>query len=57
MFAANKSQIAQAALEQFNAIYAVEGQLQELSPDERHSRRQKEIKPLMDKLRQWLPNC
>jgi len=54
LFAANKSQIAQAALEQFNAIYAVEGQLQELSPDERHSRRQKEIKPLMDKLRQWL---
>lgn len=54
LFAANKSHIAQAALEQFNAIYAVEAQLQDMSPDERHHQRQTEIKPLMDKLRQWM---
>ena len=54
LFAANKSHIAQAALEQFNAIYAVEAQLQNIPPDERHHRRQTDIKPLMDKLRQWL---
>lgn len=54
LFAANKSHIAQAALEQFNAIYAVEAQLQDMPPDERRHRRQTDIKPLMDKLRQWL---
>lgn len=54
LFAANKSHIAQAALEQFNAIYAVEAQLQDMSPDERRHQRQTDIKPLMDKLRQWL---
>jgi transposase len=54
LFAANKSHIAQAVLEQFNAIYAVEAQLQDMPPDQRRHRRQAEIKPLMDKLRQWL---
>ena len=51
---ANKSSIAQEALNQFNAIYAIEAQLQDLEPDERRRRRQNEIKPLMDKLKQWL---
>ena len=54
LFAANKSHIAQDALEQFRAIYKKEAQLQDLPPDERHQRRQTEIKPLMEKLRQWL---
>jgi transposase len=54
LFAANKSHIAQAALEQFNTIYAIEAQLQDMPPDERRHRRQTEIKPLMDRLRQWL---
>ena len=54
LFAANKSHIAQAALEQFNAIYAAEAKLQDLAPDERRHQRQTDIKPLMDKLRQWL---
>jgi transposase len=54
LFAANKSHIAQAALDQFNAIYAVEAQLQDMPPEERQHRRQTDIKPLMDKLRQWL---
>ncbi|MFN4329303.1 MAG: IS66 family transposase [Limnobacter sp.] len=54
LFAANKSHIAQAALKQFNAIYAIEAQLQDMPPDERHHQRQTEIKSLMDKLRQWL---
>ena len=54
LHAANKSRIAQAALEQFNAIYAIEAQLQDMPPDERRHRRQVDIKPLMDKLRQWL---
>ncbi|MEQ9108018.1 MAG: IS66 family transposase [Limnobacter sp.] len=54
LFAANKSHIAQAALEQFNTIYAIEAQLQDIPPEERRHRRQTEIKPLMDKLRQWL---
>ncbi len=54
LFAANKSHIAQDALEQFRAIYKQEALLQELPPDERHRRRQIDIKPLMDKLRQSL---
>lgn len=54
LYAANKSHIAQAALEQFNAIYAVEAQLQNMPPDERRHRRQADIKPLMNKLKQWL---
>lgn len=54
LFAANKSKVAQAALEQFNAIYAIEARLQDMPPDERRIRRQAEIKPLMDTLRLWL---
>ena len=54
LYAANKSSIAQDALSQFNAIYAVEAQLQDMPPDERRQRRRADIKPLMDKLRQWL---
>ncbi len=54
LFAANKSHIAQAALEQFNAIYTIEAQLKDMPPDERRHRRRADIKPLMDKLRQWL---
>jgi transposase len=54
LYVANKSHIAQAALEQFNAIYAIEAQFQDIAPEERRHRRQAEIKPLMDKFRQWL---
>jgi transposase len=54
LFAANKSHIAHAALEQFRAIYAIEAQLQDIAPDERLQRRKSDIKPLMDKLKQWL---
>lgn len=54
LHAANKSQIAQDALSQFKEIYRIEGELQALSPEDRLQRRQTEIKPLMDQLRQWL---
>ena len=54
LFAANKSHIAHEALTQFSAIYGIEAKLQDIPADERRQRRQMDIKPLMDKLRQWL---
>jgi transposase len=54
LHAANQSQIAQAALEQFGQIYGVERETKELPADERRRIRQERSKPLLDLLHQWL---
>lgn len=51
---ANKSQVAQSALHQINAVYEIERELKELSPDERQRVRQVRAKPLLDALHRWL---
>ncbi|MFG6441978.1 IS66 family transposase [Roseateles sp. LKC17W] len=42
------------ALRRFARIYQVEGELKDLSDDERRAQRQRLAKPLWDELRQWL---
>jgi transposase len=54
LHAANKSQIAQQALEQIGQIYEIERQLQEASVDERQRIRQQQSRPVVDKLHGWL---
>jgi transposase len=54
LHAANQSQIAQAALEQFGQIYGVEREIKELPAQERRRIRQERSKPLVDLLHQWL---
>ena len=51
---ANKSQVAQSALHQINAVYEIERELKELTPDERQRVRQVRSKPLLDALHRWL---
>lgn len=51
---ANQSMIAQQALDQFTALYAIEAQLKDKPHDERLHARQTQAKPLMDKLYHWL---
>jgi transposase len=51
---ANKSLIAEQALAQFAALYAIEASLREQPPDVRLNMRQMQAKPLLDKLHDWL---
>ena len=51
---ANKSQIAEFALEQFARIYEVERQVKELDAAQRTAARQEQIKPVLDALHQWM---
>ena len=51
---ANKSQVAQSALHQINAVYQIERELKDLTPDERQRIRQVRSKPLLDALHRWL---
>ena len=54
LHAANKSQIASNALQQFAEIYKIEREIKELEPDERRRIRQLKTKPLIDELHAWL---
>ncbi|UNV88752.1 IS66 family transposase [Comamonas sp. 7D-2evo2] len=54
LHAANKSQIAEFALEQFARIYEVERQVKELDAAQRTAARQEQIKPVLDALHQWM---
>jgi transposase len=54
LHASGKSQIAQSALAQIAAIYDVEREVKELTPDKRRRIRQERSKPLLDTLRQWM---
>ena len=54
LHAANKSQIAEFALEQFGKIYKIERQVKDLEAEERRTIRQQQTKPVLDALREWM---
>ena len=54
LHAANKSQIAEFALEQFAKVYAVEREAKEISADERKAIRQHHTQPMLDALHEWM---
>lgn len=54
LHAANKSQIAEFALEQFAKVYAIEREVKESSSDERRAMRQQQTKPILHALHQWM---
>ena len=54
LHAANKSQIAEFALEQFAKVYAVEREAKEISADERKAIRQHHTQPMIDALHEWM---
>ncbi len=51
---ANKSQIAEFALEQFGKVYEIERQVKDLEAEERRTIRQQQTKPVLDALREWM---
>lgn len=52
-----KQSVANEALERIAEIYHIEGELKELSAEERLIRRQAEIKPLVDDYFEWAKQC
>ncbi len=54
LHAANKSQIAQFALEQFGKVYDIEREVKELDAEQRKAIRQQHSKPVLDALHQWM---
>ena len=54
LHAANKSQIAGFALEQFAKVYDIERDAKELNTDERQAMRQQHSKPILDALHEWM---
>lgn len=54
LHAANKSQIAEFALEQFAKVYAVEREAKEISADERKAIRKHHTQPMLDALHEWM---
>ena len=54
LHAANKSQVAELALQQISTLYDVEREVRELAPDERQRIRQSRSRPVVDALHQWL---
>lgn len=51
---ANKSQVAESALQQIGTIYEIERELKSLDPDERQRIRQLRSAPAMDALHRWM---
>ncbi len=54
LHAANKSQIAGFALEQFAKVYDIEREVKDLNADQRQTIRQQHSKPVLDALHQWM---
>ena len=54
LHAANKSQIAGFALEQFSRVYDIEREVKNLDADQRKAIRQQQSKPVLDALHQWI---
>ena len=54
LHAANKSQVAQSALQQISTIYEIERELKNLEPGERQRIRQLRSAPVMDALQRWM---
>ena len=51
---ANQSQIAEFALQQFARVYEIEREVKTLQTDQRQAIRQRQTKPLLDALHQWM---
>ena len=51
---ANKSQIAEFALEQFTRVYDIEREVKELDAEQRQEARQHKAKPVLDALHAWM---
>ena len=51
---ANKSQIAEFALEQFAKVYEIERRVKDLEAEERITIRQQQTRPLLDALHEWM---
>ena len=54
LHAANKSQLAEFALEQFARVYEIEREVKELNAIERQEIRQQKAKPILDALHEWM---
>ena len=54
LHAANKSQLAEFALEQFARVYEIEREVRELNAIERQEIRQQTAKPVLDALHEWM---
>lgn len=54
LHAANKSQIAEFALQQFAKVYDIEREVKALSADERKAMRQRHTQPVLDALHHWM---
>ena len=54
LHAANKSQIAGFALEQFAKVYDIEREVKELNADQRQAIRQQHSKMVLDALHEWM---
>ena len=54
LHAANRSQIAEFALNEFALLYEIERQIKELPPAQRLEIRQRRSRPILDSLRQWM---
>jgi transposase len=54
LHAANKSQLAEFALQQFARVYEIEREVQALSAPERLQARQQHSRPILDALHQWM---
>ena len=54
LHAANQSQIAEFALQQFSRVYEIEREVKGLQTDQRQAIRQLQTKPLLDALHQWM---
>jgi transposase len=54
LHAANKSQVAESALQQIGAVYEIERELKDMAPDERQRIRQSRSKPVLDAMHQWM---
>jgi len=54
LHAANKSQIAELALKQLGRVYEIEQQIKELLPAQRLEIRQRQSRPILDSLREWM---
>lgn len=54
LHAANKSQIAGFALEQFSKVYDIEREVKDLNADQRQAIRQQHTKPVLEALYQWM---
>ena len=54
LHAANQSQIAEFALQQFGRVYEIEREVKELSAEQRQASRQQHTQPVLDALHRWM---